>query len=102
MFLDKTRLTSDEMCQLCGTVCVLFRASLVFPRKNGLTVYLMFPSPQFVVFVSYISLATNFPCFPISLVAGKRGGETKERGTSEEKRKSFIRKTTERGRESVC
>ena len=49
----------------------------------------------------YISLATNFPCFPISLAARKRGGKTKGRGTSEGKRKSFIRKTTERGRESV-
>ena len=60
---------------------------------------LEFLSTQFVVFMPYISLATNFPCFPISLAAGKRGGETKGRGTSEGKRKSFVRKTTERGRE---
>ena len=39
---NKTRLTSDEMCQLYGTVCVVFRARLVFPRINGLTVYPIF------------------------------------------------------------
>ena len=38
---------------------------------------LEFLSTQFVVFMPYISLATNFPCFPMSLAAGKRGGETK-------------------------
>ena len=30
------------MCRLYGTVCVIFRARLVFPRINGLTVYPIF------------------------------------------------------------
>ena len=94
------------MCRLYGIVCVVFRARLVFPRINGLTVYLIFSCLSFpqlcLLFLCRIfRLETNFPCFSISLAAGKRGGETKGRGTSEGKRKSFVRKTTERGRESV-
>ena len=37
-----TRKISDEMCPLYGTVCVIFRARLVFPPINGLTVYPIF------------------------------------------------------------
>ena len=57
---NKTRLTLDGMCRLYGVVCVVFKARLVFPRINDLTVYLilscLFPSTQFVVFMPYISL----------------------------------------------
>ena len=73
---------------------------------NDLTVYLIFsclsfPQLSLLFLCRIFRLETNFPCFSISLAAGKRGGETKGRGTSEGKRKSFVRKTTERGRESV-
>ena len=81
---NKTRLTSDEMCRLYGTVCVVFRARLVFPRINGLTVYpifscLSFPQLCLLFLCRVFRLETNFPCFTISLAAGKRGGETKGR-----------------------
>ena len=81
---NKTRLTSDEMCRLYGTVCVVFRARFVFPHINDLTVYLIFSCLSFpqlcLLFLCRIfRLKTNFPCFPISLAAGKRGGETKGR-----------------------
>ena len=44
------------MCRLYSTVCVLFGAPLVFPRINGLTVYLIFSC------LSFFQLSLLFLC----------------------------------------
>ena len=44
--LAKPRLILDEMCRLYGTVRVLFKTRLIFPRING----------PFVLFVDAITI----------------------------------------------
>ena len=78
------------MCRLYGTVCVLFRTRLVFPCINGLTVYLIFlclsfPQPSLLFSCRIFRLQTNFPCFPISLVAGRWNKKWKGREKKEER-----------------
>ena len=78
------------MCRSYGTVCVLFRTRLVFPCINGLTVYLIFlclsfPQPSSLFSCRIFRLQTNFPCFPISLVAGRWNKKWKGREKKEER-----------------
>ena len=78
------------MCRVYGTVCVLFRTRLVFPCINGLTVYLIFwclsfPQPSLLFSCCIFRLRTNFPCFPISLVAGRWNKKWKGREKKEER-----------------